>query len=193
MGEVAYLSKHRMNLQSSFYRAIPDAVFWPVFIIATLATVVGSQAIISATFSIFSQCRALSCFPRVKIIHTSKQIHGQIYIPEINWILMLLCLLVLIGFRDTNTIGNAYGLAVITVMFVTNCLMFLIIITVWNRSFFLALLFVLTFGSVELLYFSACLAKVRKGGWLPLLVGCSNFVSDVNLALRDLEKAIIRV
>ncbi|KAG4214032.1 hypothetical protein ERO13_A01G096200v2 [Gossypium hirsutum] len=169
MGEVAYLSKHRMNLQSSFYRAIPDAVFWPVFIIATLATVVGSQAIISATFSIFSQCRALSCFPRVKIIHTSKQIHGQIYIPEINWILMLLCLLVLIGFRDTNTIGNAYGLAVITVMFVTNCLMFLIIITVWNRSFFLALLFVLTFGSVELLYFSACLAKVRKGGWLPLL------------------------
>ncbi|TYI42645.1 hypothetical protein ES332_A01G113600v1 [Gossypium tomentosum] len=159
MGEVAYLSKHRMNLQSSFYRAIPDAVFWPVFIIATLATVVRSQAIISATFSIFSQCRALSCFPRVKIIHTSKQIHGQIYIPEINWILMLLCLLVLIGFRDTNTIGNAYGLAVITVMFVTNCLMFLIIITVWNRSFFLALLFVLTFGSVELLYFSACLAK----------------------------------
>nr|KJB13993.1 hypothetical protein B456_002G105200 [Gossypium raimondii] len=170
MGEAAYLSKHRMNLQSSFYKAIPDAVFWPVFIIATLATVVGSQAIISATFSVINQCRALTCFPRVKIIHTSKQINGQIYIPEINWILMLLCLVVLIGFRDTNTIGNAYELAAITVMFVTTCLMFLIIITVWHRSLFLALLFVLTFGSVELLYFSACLAKVRKGGWLPLLV-----------------------
>ncbi|WRX28194.1 Potassium transporter - like 10 [Theobroma cacao] len=170
MGEAAYLSKHRMNLQSSFYKAIPEAVFWPVFIIATLATVVGSQAIISATFSIISQCRALSCFPRVKIIHTSKKIHGQIYIPEVNWMLMMLCLAVVNGFRDTDMIGNAYGLAVITVMFVTTCLMFLIIITVWNRSVFLALLFVLAFGSVELLYFSACLAKVHKGGWLPLLV-----------------------
>ncbi|XWS10706.1 hypothetical protein CRYUN_Cryun38cG0020600 [Craigia yunnanensis] len=170
MGEAAYLCKHRMNLQSSFYKAIPEAVFWPVFIIATLATVVGSQAIISATFSIISQCRALSCFPRVKIIHTSKQIHGQIYIPEINWMLMLLCLAVVIGFRDTDSIGNAYGLAVITVMFVTTCLMFLIIITVWKRSVVLALMFVLTFGSLELLYFSACLAKVHKGGWLPLLV-----------------------
>ncbi|XVF79513.1 hypothetical protein PTKIN_Ptkin14bG0229000 [Pterospermum kingtungense] len=170
MGEAAYLSKHRMNLQSSFYKAIPEAVFWPVFIIATLATVVGSQAIISATFSIISQCRALSCFPRVKIIHTSKQVHGQIYIPEINWMLMLLCLAVVIGFRDTDTIGNAYGLAVITVMFVTTCLMFLIIITVWNRNVFVASSFLLTFGSLELLYFSACLAKVHKGGWFPLVV-----------------------
>lgn len=92
-----------------FLPLLLEAVFWPVFIIATLATVVGSQAIISATFSIISQCRALSCFPRVKIIHTSKQIHGQIYIPEINWMLMLLCLAVVIGFRDTDTIGNAYG------------------------------------------------------------------------------------
>ncbi|XVF18207.1 hypothetical protein REPUB_Repub11eG0001600 [Reevesia pubescens] len=170
MGEAAYLSKHKMNLQSSFYKAIPEPVFWPVFIIATLASIVGSQAIISATFSIISQCRALSFFPRVKIIHTSNKIHGQIYIPEINWMLMLLCLTVVIGFRDTDTIGNAYGLAVITVMFVTTCLMFLIIITVWNRSVLLALLFVLTCGSLELLYFSACLAKVHKGGWFPLLV-----------------------
>lgn len=86
-----------------------DAVFWPVFVIATLATVVGSQAIISATFSIISQCRALKCFPRVKVIHTSDQIHGQIYIPEVNWILMILCLSVVIGFKDTDKIGNAYG------------------------------------------------------------------------------------
>lgn len=85
-------------------------MFWPVFVVATLATVVASQAIISATFSIISQCRALSCFPRVKIMHTSNQIHGQIYIPEVNWMLMVLCLSVVIGFRDTNMIANAYGL-----------------------------------------------------------------------------------
>ncbi|CAK7335851.1 unnamed protein product [Dovyalis caffra] len=169
MGEAAYLSKHKVDLQRSFYRAIPEVVFWPVFIIATLATVAASQAVISATFSIISQCRALKCFPRVKIIHTSNQMHGQIYIPEVNWILMVLCLLVVIGFRDTDMIGNAYGLAVIIVMFVTTCLMFLVIVMVWKRSILEAFGFVIVFGSLELLYLCSCLLKVPKGGWLPLI------------------------
>ncbi|KAL6603141.1 hypothetical protein ACP70R_043502 [Stipagrostis hirtigluma subsp. patula] len=170
MGEAAYLSKHREDLQSSFYKALPDRVFWPVLIIATLATVVGSQAIISATFSIISQCRALGCFPRIKVIHTSSHVHGQIYIPEVNWFLMFLCLAVTVGFRDTEMIGNAYGLAVILVMFATTCLMFLVITTVWNRSVLWAVLFTVGFGSIELTYLSACLAKVPHGGWLPLLL-----------------------
>ncbi|KAI5435108.1 3-ketoacyl-CoA thiolase with broad chain length specificity, variant 2 [Lathyrus oleraceus] len=89
--------------------SITEAVFWPVFIVATLAAVVGSQAVISATFSIISQCCALNCFPRVKIVHTSSKIYGQIYVPEINWILMCLCLAVTIGLRDTNMMGHAYG------------------------------------------------------------------------------------
>ncbi|XVE88506.1 hypothetical protein DITRI_Ditri19aG0074600 [Diplodiscus trichospermus] len=169
MGEAAYLSKHRGDLQRSFYKSIPEVVFWPVFIIATLATVVASQAIISATFSIISQCRALKCFPRVKVIHTSNHIHGQIYIPEVNWILMVLCLAVVAGYRDTDMIGNAYGLAVITVMLVTTCLMFLVIVMVWKRNILGALAFVIVFGSLELFYFSACLAKLRKGGWFPLV------------------------
>ncbi|OEL15706.1 putative potassium transporter 13 [Dichanthelium oligosanthes] len=170
MGEAAYLSEHREDLQSSFYKALPDRVFWPVLIIATLATVVGSQAIISATFSIISQCRALGCFPRIKVVHTSSQVHGQIYIPEVNWTLMFLCLAVTVGFRDTEMIGNAYGLAVILVMFATTCLMFLVITTVWNRNVLLAGLFTIGFGSIELMYLSACLAKVPHGGWLPLLL-----------------------
>lgn len=86
-----------------------DPVFWPVFVIATLAAIVASQAIISATFSIIKQCHAHSCFPRVKVVHTSKQIQGQIYIPEINWILMILTLGVAMGFNDIASIGNAYG------------------------------------------------------------------------------------
>ncbi|XVF39989.1 hypothetical protein PTKIN_Ptkin01aG0077400 [Pterospermum kingtungense] len=169
MGEAAYLSKHKEDLQRSFYKSIPEVVFWPVFIIATLATVVASQAIISAAFSIISQCRALKCFPRVKVVHTSNHIHGQIYIPEVNWILMVLCLAVVAGYRDTDMIGNAYGLAVITVMLVTTCLMFLIIVMVWKRNILGALAFVIVFGSVELFYFSECLAKVHKGGWFPLI------------------------
>ncbi|GJN39091.1 hypothetical protein PR202_gb28187 [Eleusine coracana subsp. coracana] len=170
MGEAAYLSKHREDLQSSFYKALPDNVFWPLLMIATLATVVGSQAIISATFSIISQCRAFGCFPRIKVVHTSSHVHGQIYIPEVNWVLMFLCLAVTVGFRDTEMIGNAYGLAVILVMFATTCLMFLVITTVWNRNVVWAVLFTVGFGSIELMYLSACLAKVPHGGWLPLLL-----------------------
>lgn len=75
-----------------------------------LAAVVGSQAIITGTFSIIKQCSALGCFPRVKIIHTSSKVHGQIYIPEVNWILMLLCLAVTLGFRDTKRLGHASGM-----------------------------------------------------------------------------------
>lgn len=87
-----------------------EAVFWPVFIVATFASVVGSQAVISATFSVINQCCALKCFPRVKIVHTSSKIYGQIYIPEVNWMLMCLCLGVTIGLRDTNMMGHAYGI-----------------------------------------------------------------------------------
>ncbi|KAK4387864.1 Potassium transporter 4 [Sesamum angolense] len=108
MGQAAYLSKNISAIPIGFYATIPDAVIWPVFIIATLAAIVASQAIISATFSIVKQCQGLGCFPRVKIVH-SKQIHGRVYIPEINWMLMILTLTVAVGFHDTNKIGNAYG------------------------------------------------------------------------------------
>lgn len=89
-----------------------EKVRWPVLVIAILAAVVGSQAIITGTFSIIKQCSSLGCFPGVKIVHTSSKIHGQIYIPEINWTLMLLCLAVTIGFRDTKRLGNASGMAI---------------------------------------------------------------------------------
>ncbi|KAL3530907.1 hypothetical protein ACH5RR_010229 [Cinchona calisaya] len=170
LGEAAYLSQHHQDIQRSFYKAIPEAVFWPVFIVATLAAVVGSQAVISATFSIISQCSALHCFPRVKIVHTSNKIYGQIYIPEINWILMCLCLTVTIVLRDTNRIGHAYGLTVTSVMFVTTCLMTLVMIVVWRQKTIVAVAFLVFFGSVELLYLSAAFFKVPDGGWIPLLL-----------------------
>lgn len=170
MGEAAFLSKHKEDIQKSFYSSIPEPVFWPVFIVATLAAIVGSQAVISATFSIINQSSALSCFPRVKVVHTSKQIYGQIYIPEINWMLMCLCLALTIGFGNTDSIGHAYGLAVTTVMFVTTLLMALVIIIVWQKSIYAAGSFLVIFGSIELLYISACLKKVPEGGWVPLVL-----------------------
>ncbi|KAH7532541.1 hypothetical protein FEM48_Zijuj04G0031100 [Ziziphus jujuba var. spinosa] len=171
MGQAAYLSKHHViesNYRIGFYVSVPEKIRWPVLAIAILAAVVGSQAIITGTFSIIKQCSALGCFPRVKIIHTNSKIHGQIYIPEINWTLMLLCLAVTIGFRDTKRMGNASGLAVITVMLVTTCLMSLVIVLCWHKSIFLAILFIFFFGSIEALYFSASLIKFLEGAWVPI-------------------------
>ncbi|KAL7608789.1 hypothetical protein Lser_V15G13167 [Lactuca serriola] len=172
MGQAAYLSKHHIletDYRIGFYVSVPEKIRWPVLGIAILAAVVGSQAIITGTFSIIKQCSALGCFPRVKIIHTSPtNKHGQIYIPEINWTLMLLCLAVTIGFRDTKHISNAAGLAVITVMLVTTCLMSLVMVLCWRKSIFLALAFMFFFGSIEILYFSASLIKFREGAWVPV-------------------------
>lgn len=86
-----------------------DSIYWPVFVVATAAAIVASQATISATFSIIKQALALGCFPRVKVVHTSKKFLGQIYIPDINWVLMVLCIAVTAGFKNQSQIGNAYG------------------------------------------------------------------------------------
>uniref|UniRef100_A0A1J3K8G8 Potassium transporter n=1 Tax=Noccaea caerulescens TaxID=107243 RepID=A0A1J3K8G8_NOCCA len=171
MGQAAYLSQHHFiesEYRIGFYVSVPEKLRWPVLVIAILAAVVGSQAIITGTFSIIKQCSALGCFPKVKIVHTSSKIHGQIYIPEINWLLMILCLAVTIGFRDTKRLGNASGLAVITVMLVTTCLMSLVIVLCWHRSVFFAIAFVVFFGTIESLYFSASLIKFLEGAWVPI-------------------------
>ncbi|GLT88513.1 hypothetical protein SLE2022_065360 [Rubroshorea leprosula] len=171
MGQAAYLSQHHhTSYEISFYVSVPESVRWPVLIIAILASVVGGQAIISGTFSIINQSQSLGCFPRVKVIHTSDKIHGQIYIPEINWMLMILCIAVTIGFRDTKHMGNASGLAVMTVMLVTTSLTSMVIILCWHKPSIVALSFLFFFGSIELLYFSASLTKFREGAWLPILL-----------------------
>ncbi|XP_057482188.1 potassium transporter 4 isoform X3 [Actinidia eriantha] len=170
MGQAAFLSQNISSIPNSFYGSIPDVVFWPVFIIATLAAIVGSQAIITATFSIVKQCHALGCFPRVKVVHTSKHIYGQIYIPEINWILMIITLAIAIGFQDTTLIGNAYGLACTTVMFITTFLMALVLVFVWQRSILVAAAFLLVFGFIEGVYLSSALMKVPQGGWVSLVL-----------------------
>ncbi|KAJ0558633.1 putative potassium transporter [Helianthus annuus] len=171
MGQAAYLSKNHQNVDHiSYYVSVPESLRWPVLVIAILASVVGSQAIISGTFSIINQSQSLGCFPRVKVVHTSDKIHGQIYIPEINWILMILCIAVTIGFRDIKHMGNASGLAVMAVMLVTTCLTSLVIILCWHKPPIIALCFLLFFGSIELLYFSASLVKFLEGAWLPILL-----------------------
>lgn len=173
MGQAAYLSRHHKiytSYQIGFYASVPESLRWAVLIVAILASVVGSQAIISGTFSIINQSQSLGCFPRVRVVHTSDKIHGQIYIPEINWMLMILCVAVAVGFRDIKHMGNASGLAVITVMLVTTALTSLVMILCWDKPPLLALAFFLFFGSIEALYFSASLIKFLEGAWFPILL-----------------------
>lgn len=172
-GQAAYIMVNREHVVDAFYRSIPEKIYWPVFIIATLAAIVASQATITATFSIIKQALAHGCFPRVKVVHTSKQFLGQIYIPDMNWILMVLCIAVTAGFRNQSQIGNAYGTAVVIVMLVTTLLMTLIMLLVWHCHWILVLLFTVFSLIVECTYFSAVLFKVDQGGWVPLVIAAA--------------------
>ncbi|CAN6924453.1 unnamed protein product, partial [Brassica oleracea] len=170
MGQAAYLTQHPDASARIFYDSVPaESLFWPVFVIATLAAMIASQAMISATFSCVKQAMALGCFPRLKIIHTSRKRMGQIYIPVINWFLMIMCILVVSIFRSTTHIANAYGIAEVGVMMVSTVLVTLVMLLIWQTNLFLALCFPLVFGSVETIYLLAVLTKILEGGWVPLV------------------------
>ncbi|KAM3247409.1 potassium transporter 25 isoform X3 [Capsicum annuum] len=140
-------------------------------ILSLFASLVGSQATITAGFSIINQCQALACFPRVKVIHTSDKVRGQVYVPDANWMLMVLSLSILIGFHNISAIANATGLAVICGMLVTTCLMSLIIALQWEKNVVaLSVLFLLFFGSIEALYLSSCFLNFIKGAWSVVLL-----------------------
>ncbi|XP_059315897.1 putative potassium transporter 12 [Lycium ferocissimum] len=168
LGQAAFLMRYPQSAGRIFYDSVPNSLFWPVFAIATIAAIIASQAMISASFSCVKQAMALGCFPRVKIVHTSKEHMGQIYIPVINWFLMIMCMLVVAAFRSTTSIANAYGIAEVGVMIVTTTLVTIVMVLIWQTNLLLALLFPLVFGTMELIYMSAVLSKILEGGWLPL-------------------------
>ncbi|OAY49551.1 hypothetical protein MANES_05G065200v8 [Manihot esculenta] len=167
-GQAAFLRKHNDLVPDTFYKSIPDPLYWPMFVVAVLASIIASQAMISGTFSIIQQSLSLGCFPRVKIVHTSTKYEGQVYIPEINYLLMLACVGVTLGFRSTANIGNAYGIAVVFVMTLTSALLVLIMLMIWKTNVLFVIAYVLTIGVVELVYLSSVLYKFDQGGYLPL-------------------------
>ncbi|RXH86797.1 hypothetical protein DVH24_022070 [Malus domestica] len=194
-GQAAYLTKNPNNVFGAFYHSIPDSIYWPVFIVATGAAIIASQTTITATFSLIKQAVALGCFPRVKIVHTSRKYRHQIYIPEINWIVMILCIAVTAGLKDQNRLGNATGFlvelkiaptniilrvatgtAVCVVMLVTTLLMIFVMILVWRCHWILVLIFTGLSLVVEGTYSSAVLLKVNQGGWVPLVIAAAFFI-----------------
>ncbi|MBA0850318.1 hypothetical protein Goshw_028325 [Gossypium schwendimanii] len=115
-GQTAYLIKNPNDHMDGFYKFIPKTIYWPIFIIATSAAVVASQSLISATFSVIKQSVVLDYFPRVKVVHTSSNKEGEVYSPEVNYILMLFCIAVILIFGDGQDIGNAFGMVKFTIL-----------------------------------------------------------------------------
>lgn len=136
---------------------------------AVAAAIIASQAMISGAFAIISQSLSLGCFPRVKVVHTSAKYEGQVYIPEVNYMLMLACVAVTAAFKTTTNIGNAYGIAVVSVMVITTGFLALIMSVIWKTSIWLIALFLVVFLSIETVYASAVLYKFVQGGFLPLV------------------------
>ncbi|OMO72817.1 potassium transporter [Corchorus olitorius] len=167
-GQAAYLTKFPGDVGDTFYKSVPDALYWPTFVVAVAAAIIASQAMISGAFSIISQSLTLGCFPRVKVVHTSAKYEGQVYIPDINYMLMIACVIVTVGFRTTEKIGHAYGIAVVAVMMITTSMITLIMLVIWKINIVWVFLFCIFFGAVEAVFFSSVLYKFTQGGYLPL-------------------------
>lgn len=169
-GQTAYLIKNPNDYNDGFYKFIPTPVYWPIFIISTLAAIVASQSLISATFSVIKQSVVLDYFPRVKIVHTSHNNEGEVYSPEVNYILMVLCVAVILIFGDGKDIGNAFGVVVSLVMLITTILLTLVMIMIWRTPVILVSLYFGVFFVIEGVYVSAVFTKFAEGGWIPFAI-----------------------
>ncbi|GAB4861776.1 hypothetical protein Ancab_037031 [Ancistrocladus abbreviatus] len=123
---------------------------------------------ISGTFSIIQQSLSLGCFPRVKVVHTSSKYEGQVYIPEVNYILMLACVCVTFEFRTTKKLSNAYGIAVVGVLVITSLFLVLIMTLIWKTHIPLIVPYMLITLSIEIVYLTSALYKFPDGGYVPL-------------------------
>ncbi|XP_073131084.1 potassium transporter 26-like isoform X2 [Henckelia pumila] len=169
-GETAYLVKNPEKITDAYYSSLPNRVYWPMFVISTLAAIVASQSMISASFSIVKQSLALGCFPRVNIIHTSSKHEGQVYSPEINYLLMLLTVGLVVGFKGGVQLANAYGVVVIWVMIITTFLTTIVMLVIWKTRVLLVLCFFFPYIIIEGIFMTSLLNKIPQGGWVPLAI-----------------------
>ncbi|KAL3134375.1 hypothetical protein ABBQ38_006629 [Trebouxia sp. C0009 RCD-2024] len=146
-----------------------------VFVFATDAACVASQAMISAAFSIVKQSIALGCFPQLSVQRVSDQVLGSVYIPEVNYVMMVLTVVVIAIFKTTVQLGNAYGVAVSSMMFGTTVLIYMVMLMIWETNFFLATAFLISFGFIDMVYTTANLNKVPHGGWFALAIAGAVF------------------
>ncbi|MBI5515293.1 MAG: potassium transporter Kup [Deltaproteobacteria bacterium] len=175
LGQGAWLLDHPEGGGHPFFGLVPRVFVVPLVLLATAATVVASQAMISGAFSLTQQAVQLGYFPRVTIVHTSEESEGQIYVPEINNFLMVSCIALVLVFQQSSRLAAAYGIAVTGAMSITSILLYHIARRRWGWRRWTAAGLTGTFLLLDLSFFGANLVKVLQGGWLPLLVGAGMF------------------
>jgi KUP system potassium uptake protein len=170
-GQGALLMHSPAAIESPFFLLAPDWALLPLVILSTIATVIASQAVISGAYSLTSQAIQLGYVPRMKILHTSDLAIGQIYIPVVNWMLLFIILCIVIGFKSSENLAAAYGLAVTATMLVTTILASVVMTKLWGWNKFLVAGIISVFSIVDIGFFGASLLKIEQGGWLPLGIG----------------------
>jgi KUP system potassium uptake protein len=175
-GQGALLLKTPSAIENPFYLLAPSWALLPLVLLATMATVIASQAVISGAYSITQQAIQLGYCPRMQIQHTSSSERGQIYIPSVNWALMVAVILLVLGFGSSSNLAAAYGIAVTGTMIITTILAYVVACNTmaWNRG--LVTVLVVVFLVVDIAFFSANITKIPDGGWFPLVFGLGLFV-----------------
>nr|WP_281311814.1 potassium transporter Kup [Polyangium sp. y55x31] len=170
-GQGACLLHNPSAATNPFYALVPSWALYPTVAIATAATIVASQALISGAFSLTQQAVQLGYFPRVTIVHTSKETEGQIFIPEINRALCVACVFLVLWFQNSSALAAAYGIAVTGTMGITTVVYFVVVTQRWKWPLWKALPPVLLFLCIDLAFFGANAAKFFHGGWFPIVMG----------------------
>ncbi|KAI1259324.1 potassium transporter [Xylariaceae sp. FL1019] len=170
VGQAAFISAHPEAWSNPFFNSVPPGLLYPSLVVAVLAAIVASQAMITACFQLVSQLMKLSYCPQVKIVHTSTKFHGQLYVPFLNWILLVGTVLVTAVYSNTTRLGNAYGVCVIFVTFFDTCFVTLVALIVWRVPSYFVFLPWLFFATHDGLYLTSALNKVPDGAWFTLLI-----------------------
>jgi KUP system potassium uptake protein len=175
MGQGALLMRDPAALENPFYRMFAEAWLIPAVVLATLATVIASQAVISGAYSMTRQAIQLGLLPRMSVLHTSAREAGQIYMPGVNWLLLAAVLVTVVGFGSSSAMAAAYGIAVTITMLITTLLTFFVIRQGWRYPLPLAIAATVTFVALDLLLVVSCMLKFMQGGWFPLVLGVAIF------------------
>jgi KUP system potassium uptake protein len=168
-GQGALVLAHPAAIENSFYRLVPDVLLIPMVVLATAATVIASQAVITGAYSLVQQAIQLGFLPRFAIVHTSEDQYGQIYMPRVNAILLIGVVLLVLMFRSSSALASAYGIAVATTMVVDGILGFIVIWALWKWKWWQAALLIIPFVIVDSMFLAANLLKLLDGAWVPLL------------------------
>ncbi len=175
LGQGALLMAEPRAIENPFYRLFPGWQLLPAVGLATLATVIASQAVISGAYSMTKQAVQLGFLPRMQVVHTSAGEIGQIYLPSINWILLISVVAAVVGFGSSTKLASAYGIAVTGTMLITTVLTFWVIRYGWGYNWLLCILATGFFLLIDLAFFSANTLKIAEGGWFPLVIGAGVF------------------